>query len=301
MKRNRPPDESDCCPTDEQAIIDNRLEELFSSPSESQRRILLSSKGFWLDDMRHVKIENIKGIAKEFIKYSRELKYHYLDPYGSLYCLEANQLLIYYNGFPLSLAEAYELLLDGRKDFLNYRVFQFLSRSGYVCFEQKLSDDTQLFQTETNEDSSDLLSEPQQSSTQAPQVDPKQLPNVSDYDCSIKRNLERLRKNGPQEISVSSLISVTNFTRLDIAFSVYKREYFASNKPSKLKEGKPDFHLVVCDKSAQTIPNCRQLLEYDLQEKQPTRTGLLFALVDDDLSICFAQFKATNSSDLILF
>lgn len=298
MKRNHPPKESDFCPEREQSIIEARLKELFS-PSESERRIPLTNKGYWLHDKRHVKIDSVKGIKREFVKFSRDLRYNYLDPFEALYCLEASQLLVFFNGFPLSLAEAYQLLLDGRNDFINYRVFQHFNRSGFVCSKHiQEESQRQAVETKTKAECCDEIGTfDTQLLTQA-NLEPL---TVADSIIPIKEMLADLRCRGPQEFKLPETYSEVPIEKLKITFNIYKRGTMARDMPRKGKQGNPDYHVIICDKSVDTVPNCKQLLEYDLQMKHSTKTELLFALVDDDMSISCAQIKPLDSNDLTLF
>lgn len=302
MKRNEPPNESDICREGEQNIIEARLKELFS-PSESERRILLTNKGCWLHDRRHVRIDTVKGIKREFIKFSRDFKYNYLDPYEALYCLEASQLLVFNNGFPLSLAEAYQLLLDGRNDFVNYRVFQHFNRSGFVCLKPDAREESQAIATETKAECCDEISSSPSSRPDTQLLAQNNLEPLTMLDSvtSIKQVLADLQCHGPQEFKLAETYPKVPIGKLKIAFDIYKRGTMAKNMPRKGKQGNPDYHVIICDKSVDTVPNCKQLLEYDLQMKHSTKTELLFALVDDDMSICCAQIKRLDSNDLTLF
>lgn len=132
MKRNKAPLDGDEL-VEEGRIIENRLENLFSV-AEAERQICASSKGYWLADKRHVRVESAKSaVAAHLLCYSTELKYHYLDPLQALYCLEGGQLLVFHRGLPLSLVEAYELLIADQHQFTEYLVLQRLFRSGYIC------------------------------------------------------------------------------------------------------------------------------------------------------------------------
>ncbi|CAN8030076.1 unnamed protein product [Ixodes persulcatus] len=55
-----------------------------------------------------------------------------LHPLETLFLVESGQLTLKRDGVPVSLPEAYELLLDGRDDMDQYRVYAHLLRAGYV-------------------------------------------------------------------------------------------------------------------------------------------------------------------------
>ncbi|CAN8001666.1 unnamed protein product [Ixodes pacificus] len=55
-----------------------------------------------------------------------------LHPVETLFLVESGQLTLKRDGVPVSLPEAYELLLDGRDDVDQYRVYAHLLRAGYM-------------------------------------------------------------------------------------------------------------------------------------------------------------------------
>lgn len=98
------------------------------------RLVSITNRGTWLPTELHVRLETLKGITPELVNYNSESRYHYLKPYEALFCLETSQLGLYFNELPLSLSEAYHLLLGNNFNRLQeYRVFQYLNRIGYIC------------------------------------------------------------------------------------------------------------------------------------------------------------------------
>lgn len=289
MKRNDLPESPDHI-YDEQKIVDDRLNELFCQNTDKTRRVSIISRGFWLSRERHVKIESNKGISLELITYSPRLKYHYMEPFEALFSLETNNLMIYYNGFPLSLAEAYHLLLIDSVQFRNYRVFQQLNRSGFIC----LKPSTALLLV-------DHASEPFSESSPATCSKPLSMDGFevsTQFDklqSSLKEVLFKLRELGPKD---KELPKPRNDYKSIINFEVYRRQNFSQNKPRKDKQGTPDYYLIVCDKSNQKYDNLRQItLEYsNLKHKfDSSKFKLIIALVDIDNSICYAQFKHVDN------
>lgn len=293
MKRNHPPDDSENL-QDEQEIIDSRLNELFSQPSRS---IPITSKGYWMEDHRHVKVESLKGTANELLSFSSASNYHYLNLFEALYCLETSQLIIFFNGIPLSLAEAYQILLENPMDFRNYRVFQQLNRSGYICLKPNNN------QTSTSDRGTASGSTRVTSNRLHPSDDYSEPPLKIEYSTPIPdKVLMALRSRGPCDYKTDfNLGSQQKDILKDVVFDVYKRETFVKNKPRKDKFGKPDYKLIICDKSSDKAPNVKQLVCYDEKKNETEGHKLIFASIDDDSSICFSYFKCVNSEELELF
>lgn len=133
MKRNLAPEEHEV--QREKDIINDRLNELFARIDEKSRLVSISNKGVWIDNERHVKVESTKGLPIDMLSYSSKLKYHFLNPFEALFCLETKQLMIHFNDLPLSLAEAYQLLIQNNVELRNYFVFQHFNRSGHYCLK----------------------------------------------------------------------------------------------------------------------------------------------------------------------
>lgn len=313
MKRNLPPPPEDY--KNEQLQIQARIEQLFEHSDDFIRKVPISNKGHWCDRLKHVRVDSLKGLPSEFVSYSTESKYHYLGNFEALYCLESSQLLIFHNGLPLSLAEAYQLLLIDSVQFRDYRLFQQLNRTGYICLRpsSELSPQLPLNQSQQS-DSSPGSSSIELRSTEglsSSQVDGPRLRASQGGDASLTDDVKplfqidsitlplcdlmsRLQELGPLDYLPSKQSTKSNQLEmaaaaarkgskdLNVTFDVYKRETFAKNKPRKGKQGNPDYFLIVCDKALQKQPSCNQLAQIS--------NKLLFGLVDHDSSVCFAQW-----------
>lgn len=293
MKRNHPPNNAEEL-SEEQKIINDSLRELFAKSSGAPRQVLASSKGFWINDKRHVKVESTKGLPVHLVRYSRDLKYEYLNAFEALYCLECNQLLIIYNDLPLSLAEAYNILLT-EESSRNYRVFQHLNRSGYICLEPAIVDLT--IEAVSSDQKLMQQSEPASSVHLGNNVP---LFNLDDSmpGLSFKDVLSRLRSVGPQELDEKTVGHSSTANDFKYTFDVYKRETYAKNKPCRNKRsGRPDYNLLVYDhEPSHKPPDCKQLIGYS----KHSSAKLLIALIDSDYTICYTQFTPITALDLAL-
>lgn len=281
MKRNHLPTNPNEL-AEEQEIINQRLRELLTQPVSKLRQIPVTNKGIWLEEFNHVKVESTKGISSDLLCHSSELNYQYLDRFEALFCLEANQLIIYSSGFPLSLAEAYQLLITDSDSLKNYRVFQHLNRSGYICLAP---DNHHQTHTEPVEQSGESEST---AKLEIGRACGSPLFEIDSIDIPLKEVFKSLREFGPQ----SDKLRKQNQNE-GIAFNVYKRETFASKRPRKDKPGEADFGLIICDKLGGNKPNWAQI-------RSGSGRNIIYALVDDN-SICFSQFEAINPNDLALF
>lgn len=162
MKRNFPPDLNSEEAHQDRIELQNRIEQLFSqtrdlsitSPSISIpnpgqeggdsreiRNVSFNSVGILKLDKQHIVLKSLKGLDRNLICYCEEAAYHYMEPFEALYSLEMNKLLVFHNDQPLSLVEAYYLLLsqigdkiiDKSQSFREYLVFRHLNRIGYIC------------------------------------------------------------------------------------------------------------------------------------------------------------------------
>lgn len=269
-----------CLPDDlehEKEIVAEKLEELFSH--STTRKIQAINKGFWLHDKQHVRVDSDKGIREEFIRFASSDCYKYINPHEALFCLESCKLLIFFNGFPLSLAEAYQLLLRDKNHFRDYRVFQQLNRTGYICLDPSAN---QAASTSSKTCDCSHKSPQEQPLAQKPNdekpIEP--LIRVTDFGKPTKDLLDRLKNLGPRHAELRRECELHSSTV--IAFDVYKKETYTKNKPRKGKPGAPDYKLAICNKSLDKPPSCYNFSASD---------NLLFAVVDDDGSICFSQFK----------
>lgn len=289
MKRNKPVDFKDPSSRNETLIIKERLDQLFPNAKDNLRQIPINHKGIYIEQFNHVKLESLKGISADLLSYSSDLKYHYLNSFAALYCLESNEVSIFYRGLPLCLAEAYNLLLCDKNDFIKYRIFQRLNRTGFICLKpsRKCLD--------TNDTNDNLQNCLQESSTNPT----KFVYEIDSIYLDFEQVLSNLREHGPKEQISKDDSSVKSIYDLyDIIFEVYQKENFMKNKPSKGKEGKPDYYLIICDdindKYNQSIGNRLGQIPNELNER------LMFAIIDGENTICFVQFSSENSHELVL-
>lgn len=162
MKRNYPLDSHDHDECDDDKIeIERRLNLLFKqqitstsqdtdkhfaknpksfieAECDSEVRLISATRiGNWIPERRHVRLDSLKGLDRNLTKHDEQENYFYMQRFEALYCLEMSKLIITFNGIPLSLAEAYQLLLDNERfAFMEYIVFRHVNRAGYICLAQ---------------------------------------------------------------------------------------------------------------------------------------------------------------------
>lgn len=314
MKRNHLSEGGDS--RDEKEIIDRRLNELFSRSDEKFRQVQIYNKGTWNPHRGHISLESNKGLPCDMLSYSVEFKYHFLTPFEALLCVESRQLIIHFNGLPLSLAECYQVLLDNEVEFRNYMVFQRLNRSGHICLKHSCLGTTRELQVpECDKRAAQVMASPAKSKDEP-------LLKLDSIRLTMSQVLKSLQEFGPADADGVVVVGGANERTgggddcgcaegklvddgscgesVNITFDVYKRETFARNKPHKGKRGNPDYHVLVCQRSIRRHPPlAKQVL--DMSRARGNLSGkLLFALVnDEDNSICFNQFKPVDSLDLV--
>ncbi|XP_046402557.1 uncharacterized protein LOC124168384 [Ischnura elegans] len=113
--------------------IQNALEERKVMLEEKRvEKLAQLSQGEWIPSAHVVKV--IKKVGRHWAvmghTYMGEL---YLDPEEALFLLEANTMEIYFNGLPMSLQQAYSILLGSESGCTleEYRAFSHLTRFGY--------------------------------------------------------------------------------------------------------------------------------------------------------------------------
>jgi len=285
MKRNQRPTDSKELAEDLRQI-DSRLDQLFSHATENLRRIPRANRGVLLPDRGHVRIESTKGICNHLISYSLDLKYHYLNLLEALYCIETGRLIVYLDGLPLSLAEAYHLLLLDSSDTRKYRVFQILNSRGYICLRSS--------KTNSGQATSDLPDFKFKTHNHPGFQRRAQLESIRKINPNQRPSDEvqnSLRQFGPQDSDFRNPVP-----DLELTFDVYLREKFTSTKPRKEKPGAPDFFVAVLDKASQKPPPSESCPPNDICPGSNSSSRVRIALVDEDYSVCFAEFRSLGIS-----
>lgn len=230
----------------EATVVEEKLRSLLSSTSSRElecgsRSIRLSCNGHWIVEENHVKISScFKGLDNNLLKYSKTLGYYFMERLEAIYSLEMCKLVIFYNELPISISEAYRILLPSREALNSYLIFRHLNRAGFICLipEIRQSDDT------------------------------------------------------GRVVACRSIFNVT--------FDVYKRETYSKCKPgTDSSHGNPDFRLLVLDKSAGDSLSLQELESYESSLVDADKHELRFALVDDEHSMSFLEFKRMKPSDLV--
>lgn len=287
MKRNHPPDHDNHREDfEEQRIIDDRLNQLFSS--DRNKKVLHTNKGFWCPDQLHVRLGPSVDPNQydKLVTWSKDLAYNYMNPYEALYFVELRQLLIFHNELPLSLPEAYQLLLKDKADLRSYVVFSHLNRNSFFCFKYN--------STPSNRDTS-VVRECKDDETN-PHLTPDDhvIEPLFGMNPSKRPSLTALIEFGPQEAESDS-----TETYLIPQFRAFKRETYNRTKATRGSPlGIAHYLVIVCDKSDTNIPDSQQMLAIQRDCNEVSSRRYLFALVDANYSICFAQFKTKNREDL---
>lgn len=312
MKRNHLPEGDEF--QNEKEIIGKRLSELFSRSDERYRQVQIFNKGTWIPSRKHISLESNKGLSADMLSYSVEHEYHFLNPFEALFCVESRQLIVHFNGLPLSLAECYQLLLQDEVDFRNYIVFQHLNRLGHICLRHSCSPPAGERQVPDHIHRSQRNSPASISITNLERSKDEPLLELDTIQLPMSEVLTSLQKFGPVDANMDAVATGSDSSEaklvddgggggvgvsVDITFDVYKRETFARNKPHKGKRGDPDYHVLVCERSIHGHPMAKQVLDIS-RERGKLSEKLLYALVnDEDNSICFNQFKPVDSLDLV--
>lgn len=293
MKRNHPPDNRAELP-EEQKIVQQRLRETFLAARA--RKVLHSNKGTWCQINRHVQLDPATNHQQYdgMVRFSKELERHYLGAHEALYLLESRQLVIHFNELPLSLAEAYQLLLEEVDDFRNYIVFLHLNRWGYFC----LKPDPRTLKTQDGDHARAPQHYHQLSNEQNPEQRTESLVDITLTHKPFDEVLEDLRNFGPKELRQSDDATSPASGNPPITFDVYKRETFAKNRPRKGKPGRPDHFVIVCDESDFKPSSYGNPFVDGRSIEEESSERLLYALVDADANICFARFKPIDPTSM---
>lgn len=250
------------------------------------KRVYHAHKGEWIPERQHTKLDPgaMSSSCSLLSYYSTELKYHYLTKFPTLFYLETYRLNLQYRGLPLSLADAYSLLLNKSNDLKNYRLFQMLLRQGYVGLErQSLSSHIEAGSNSAAIDRLDQV-----------------LKGGSDKDCnkplrklkndeSVADVLAQLSQYGPKcDEPTDSESQVRVDDKSSYLFDVYRKKSFNNSRPYKNPHGKPDTTLAVINMDD---VGCLRV-SYVLND------NLVFALFDNQEEFCFAKFEPVPSKEL---
>lgn len=299
MKRNRPPDDEEEL-RKEARLVKDRIDALFSHCRPDERQVPLCNQAVWITDKRHAKIDqNIRLNPSFMVKYSTQFEYHYLEPYETLYCLDTSQLLVFHNNLPLSFAEAYQLLIENEVQYREYKVLQQLTRTGHICLKPSISYTKPINQIGVSQEEVSVHCCEKDKQKQSRDADIKELFSIDSINIPIQDVFKRLQELGPQAMCKPMKRSPGGEVP-DISFDVYKRESFAKNKPQEKRPGRPDYFLIVCDLTSQAPPDADKLLYFSKLSELDSEK-LLFALVDDDGSIFFAQYRQLDSLSPVRF
>lgn len=293
MKRNQPPDRSVEI-AEEYRLIEDRLSELYPTSRTTEHKISINKKGHYVREFHHVRLDSsVKLHSMDgLVQYSDALNYHYLKPYQALYLLDTRQLIIFLDELPVSLAEAFKLLLRERADLINYSVFCFLNRNAHFCLEPEAL----LMQELTQEKViSECILELGESSNFLEENPTKPLFRIDQVHCTYDKILTELCELGPKNLAQSEHACDCDFV---VVFDVYRRETFAKKKPRRGKRGTPDYFVVVCDDHRPNSPSSTQLANFGFKYGEDARRKLLFALVDSDNTMSFVHFEPIHPTDL---
>ncbi|XP_054160339.1 uncharacterized protein LOC128958500 [Oppia nitens] len=104
-----------------------------------QPRIKLHvSRGVWRSDKKLIEVIQSKGI-NTFIGLTID-SVKYLEPFEALFLMESQSLEVLFEDIPLSIEESYKMFLQNESQFDLYRIYSYLSRSGYFVKRRQLQD-----------------------------------------------------------------------------------------------------------------------------------------------------------------
>ncbi|KAI9557526.1 hypothetical protein GHT06_017354 [Daphnia sinensis] len=110
------------------AIVDEKM--TYLKEERAERRNLLT-KADWLPQEKVAKIEKKLGGGWDVYGFDKNGK-TYLQPEEALFLIELSKLELWYSGTPVSVQQAYQILLvDELCSSLKYRVYSHLCRQGY--------------------------------------------------------------------------------------------------------------------------------------------------------------------------
>lgn len=297
MKRNHIPVDSEEKEKDED-LISERLDHMFDDDQNSLRRTCNIHKGEWIPDREHVKLDStaIPHSYAVMSHYSSEHKYHYLTRFSALFYFETYLLNLQYRGSPLSLAEAYILLLNRPNDLRDYRVYQLLLRQGYIGVPRAISFDTKEVHGAISKEVLSERSEPtEQPISRSPFDCNKPLIKIS-ADVPINDILKQLRQYGPKYRSSEIDNNLDVILGEDYsAFDLYERKLYTMKRPDKntttSRTRKSDKTVIVID------INQIESIRTDIV-RNDNSNSLIFALVDSHQEICYSRFKSIQLDEL---
>lgn len=280
MKRNHPP-KSPQEEEKEKESISERLTQLFNDDDTNNlRKVYHIHRGDWIPEKNHTKLDSVSmsHAYNLMAQYSHELKYHFLTSFPTLFYLETYRLHLYYRNLPVSIAEAYSLLLKEPNDLRNYNLYQVLLRQGYVgMMRSKLP---HYIGNKTSPTIREITDHSQDRDCNQP------LQKV-DIDEPLSVVLERLRHYGPSEPEESELELMMDEKSCDI-FDVFSRKSFNSERPDKNPDKKPDKTLIITSMDDVEALKTRNVINSDLA----------FALVDSLQEFCLAKFVPVPMKEL---
>lgn len=270
---------------DDSSLVNNLLDDLMGRDHSDTRLIPIKRRGDWIPEQQHVKVKSTKGLDVNLVKHSKSLGYFYLDRLEAVHCLESNRLIVFHNGLPVSVAEAYHILIPSLSLLHQYIVFRHLNKNGYVCIKPK-----NLSQIYTNSELNFRQSQDSKTKISEKHLSPCiTLPRDIIASSEAEQQQRQWQEQDLENLRV---------------FDVYKRETFV-----KCKLGEPNFRLIALDNSMRDIVNIKECLTAvnkfvpKEEAKQGVDSGnikpepssvipkIIFALLDDDLSLNFVEFK----------
>ncbi|XP_071814482.1 tRNA-splicing endonuclease subunit Sen54-like [Apostichopus japonicus] len=100
------------------------------------------SSGDWNHDLELIEVKSLKGKFWQTMGYNAGVK-KYLYPEEGLFLMEMNAFEIRYHGVPMSLQQAYELLIPREFTLEEYQTYAYLMRLGYIVTRHKQCDVTE--------------------------------------------------------------------------------------------------------------------------------------------------------------
>jgi len=220
-----------------------------------------------------------------------------MNPLEALFLLESGQILIFHDEIPLSVAEAYQLLLSDAGDLTKYSIFAQLNRIGFFCLAHERVEEGTKTKIEENPTTNNQIDDTQSSSSSLrTEVDIKPLIELDSVYVTYNEALQLLRDHGPKATSQPGC----SIHHSLIEFDVYRRESYAKKKPIRGKRlGSPDYHLIISDMIKCPRPNYSLIC--DTPNASDVRAKIIYAVVDADLNVSFVSFDMVNCDrDLII-